>query len=68
LLERALTAIAKGLQVPQAVLGKGDGNAREREVRFALEGAYREMARAVHGSEKISLVDKANSVRPRTRT
>ncbi|GAA2509059.1 serine/threonine-protein kinase [Winogradskya humida] len=68
LLERALTAIAKGLQVPQAVLGTGDGNAREREVRFALEGAYREMARAVSGSEKISLVDKANSVRPRTRT
>jgi serine/threonine-protein kinase PknG len=33
-----------------------------------LEDAYREMARAVHGPEKIRLVDLANAARPRTRT
>ncbi len=37
-------------------------------MRFALEGAYREMARAAHGPEKIRLVDLANAARPRTRT
>jgi serine/threonine-protein kinase PknG len=44
------------------------GEVRERDVRFALEDAYREMARAAHGPEKIRLVDQANAVRPRTRT
>nr|WP_236718411.1 serine/threonine-protein kinase [Actinoplanes sp. TFC3] len=69
LLQRALSAIGTGLAVPQAVLGNpGKGTAPERDVRFALEGAYREMARAATGSEKVRLVDLANSVRPRTRT
>ncbi|AGL18551.1 serine/threonine protein kinase [Actinoplanes sp. N902-109] len=100
LLQRALTAIAGGLAVPDAVLGNAGtqgtagttaphttgtatpranglggpaaphtgGTATQREVRFALEAAYREMARAAAGDEKIRLVDLANSVRPRTRT
>ncbi|BBH71170.1 putative serine/threonine-protein kinase [Actinoplanes sp. OR16] len=46
----------------------GSGDAGERDVRFALEAAYREMARAAHGPEKIRLVDQANAARPRTRT
>jgi serine/threonine-protein kinase PknG len=69
LLERALTTLTAGTAVPAAVLGTtGDGDAGERDVRFALEGAYREMARAAHGPEKIRLVDLANASRPRTRT
>jgi len=71
LLERALAAIGKGLRVPQTVLGAAsqpDAVVVEREVRFALEGAYREMARATAGPEKVRLVDQANAVRPRTRT
>jgi serine/threonine-protein kinase PknG len=42
--------------------------ADERDLRFALEDCYREMAKAMTGSERIHLVDLANSVRPRTRT
>jgi serine/threonine-protein kinase PknG len=69
LLERALTTLTAGAPVPAAVLGTpGTGAAGERDVRFALEGAYREMARAAHGPEKIRLVDQANAARPRTRT
>ncbi|MET8150086.1 tetratricopeptide repeat protein [Actinoplanes sp. NPDC049668] len=69
LLERALSTLTAGTSVPAAVLGtSGDGAAGERDVRFALEGAYREMARAAHGPEKIRLVDQANAARPRTRT
>jgi serine/threonine-protein kinase PknG len=69
LLERALTTLAAGTPVPTAVLGTpGTGAAGERDVRFALEGAYREMARAAQGPEKIRLVDLANAARPRTRT
>jgi serine/threonine-protein kinase PknG len=69
LLERALSTLAAGTAVPSAVLGTpGNGAAGERDVRFALEGAYREMARAAHGPEKIRLVDLANASRPRTRT
>ncbi|GAA3341321.1 serine/threonine-protein kinase [Amorphoplanes nipponensis] len=69
LLERALSTLAAGTAVPAAVLGTpGAGPAGERAVRFALEGAYREMARAAHGPEKIRLVDLANASRPRTRT
>jgi len=69
LLERALSTLTAGTPVPAAVLGTpGSGAARERDVRFALEGAYREMARAAQGPEKIRLVDLANAARPRTRT
>jgi serine/threonine-protein kinase PknG len=69
LLERALTTLTAGSSVPAAVLGtSGTGQAGERDVRFALEGAYREMARAAQGPEKIRLVDLANVARPRTRT
>ncbi|MFI7540547.1 tetratricopeptide repeat protein [Actinoplanes sp. NPDC049599] len=69
LLERALSTLAGGTPVPSAVLGTpGTSHAGERDVRFALEGAYREMARAAHGPEKIRLVDLANAARPRTRT
>jgi serine/threonine-protein kinase PknG len=69
LLERALSTLTAGTPVPAAVLGTpGSGSARERDVRFALEGAYREMARAAQGPEKIRLVDQANAARPRTRT
>jgi serine/threonine-protein kinase PknG len=69
LLSEALRTMAAGTPVPATVLGvAGDGTAPERDVRFALEGAYREMARSAHGPEKIRLVDLANTVRPRTRT
>ena len=69
LLEEALRSLAGGAALPAAVLGgTGPGPAGEREVRFALERAYREMARAAHGAEKIRLVDLANASRPRTRT
>jgi serine/threonine-protein kinase PknG len=69
LLEQALATLGAGTDVPAAVLGGPDGGvARERDVRFALEGAYREMARAAQGPEKIRLVDLANAARPRTRT
>jgi serine/threonine-protein kinase PknG len=78
LLEQALLTLTGGTTVPVAVLGAGitgaavpgsrKPQADERDVRFALEGAYREMARAAHGTEKVRLVDLANSARPRTRT
>ena len=68
LLEQALLLIGAGRDVPAVVLGREGGHAEEREVRFALESAYREMAHAAHGMEKIRLVDQANAVRPRTRT
>jgi serine/threonine-protein kinase PknG len=69
LLEQALDAMTGGTRVPIVVLGRtGSGDAGERDVRFALEAAYREMARAAHGTEKIRLVDQANAARPRTRT
>ena len=69
LLEQALATLISGAAVPATVLGRPEGTpAGERDLRFALEGAYREMARAAHGPEKISLVDRANTARPRTRT
>ena len=69
LLEQALRNVAGKATLPAAVLGPDrNGNVRERDIRFALEGAYREMARAAHGDEKIRLVDLANASRPRTRT
>jgi len=69
LLEQALRTIAAGQTLPATVLGASrQGQVRERDVRFALEGAYREMAQAAHGPEKIRLVDLANASRPRTRT
>jgi serine/threonine-protein kinase PknG len=69
LLEQALRALRGGNALPGTVLGAArGGQADERDVRFALEGAYREMARAAHGPEKIRLVDLANASRPRTRT
>jgi len=69
LLERALSTLTAGTSVPSAILGTpGSGHAGERDVRFALEDAYREMARAAQGPEKIRLVDLANAARPRTRT
>ena len=69
LLEQALSTLAGGIVVPASVLRSGaGGTADERGLRFALEGAYREMARSVHGPEKIRLVDLANASRPRTRT
>ncbi|WP_127503524.1 serine/threonine-protein kinase [Actinoplanes solisilvae] len=69
LLEQALRTVTGGATLPATVLGPGrNGQVRERDIRFALEEAYREMARAVHGHEKIRLVDLANASRPRTRT
>ncbi|TWG20515.1 serine/threonine-protein kinase [Actinoplanes teichomyceticus] len=69
LLEQALASLRGGARVPAAVLGGArTGDTGERDVRFALEDAYREMARAAHGPEKIRLVDLANAARPRTRT
>jgi len=58
-----------GKALPATVLGSArSGDVRERDIRFALEDAYREMALAAHGPEKIRLVDLANASRPRTRT
>ncbi|MBU2664516.1 protein kinase [Actinoplanes bogorensis] len=69
LLEQALRNVAGGTTLPAAVLGSArSGSIRERDIRFALEQAYREMAHAAHGAEKIRLVDQANASRPRTRT
>jgi serine/threonine-protein kinase PknG len=69
LLEQALQTVSGGRALPAAVLGAArSGEVRERDVRLALEGAYREMALAAHGREKIRLVDLANASRPRTRT
>jgi serine/threonine-protein kinase PknG len=69
LLEQALRTLLGGVALPGTVLGPArTGQAGERDVRFALEDAYREMARAVHGPDKIRLVDLANAARPRTRT
>jgi serine/threonine-protein kinase PknG len=69
LLEQALRNVTGGTTLPAAVLGSTrSGNIRERDIRFALEEAYREMARAAHGAERIRLVDLANASRPRTRT
>ena len=69
LLEQALRTLLGGAALPGSVLGATrGGQAGERDVRFALEDAYREMARAAHGPEKIRLVDQANAARPRTRT
>ncbi|GAA4586397.1 serine/threonine-protein kinase PknG [Actinoplanes octamycinicus] len=69
LLKQALSSMRGGVKVPAAVLGGGrTGDTGEKDVRFALEDAYREMARAAHGPEKIRLVDMANAARPRTRT
>ncbi|GID28375.1 serine/threonine-protein kinase [Paractinoplanes brasiliensis] len=69
LLEQALRNVGGGATLPAAVLGSTrSGKIAERDIRFALEEAYREMARAAHGAEKIRLVDLANTSRPRTRT
>ncbi|GLW28038.1 serine/threonine-protein kinase [Actinoplanes regularis] len=69
LLEQALTSLRGGVKVPASVLGgTRSGDTAEKDVRFALESAYREMARAVHGADRIRLVDLANAARPRTRT
>ncbi|WP_436530215.1 tetratricopeptide repeat protein [Actinoplanes sp. HUAS TT8] len=69
LLEQALASLRGGARIPAAVLGGTQaGDTGEKDVRFALEDAYREMARAAHGPDKIRLVDLANTARPRTRT
>jgi serine/threonine-protein kinase PknG len=69
LLEQSLSTLAGGIVVPATVLRSGaNGSADERGLRLALEQAYREMAQAAHGPEKIHLVDQANASRPRTRT
>ncbi|MEV0897512.1 tetratricopeptide repeat protein [Actinoplanes sp. NPDC049802] len=73
LLEQALRTMDGGAPLTGTVLATVIGGtpaekSPERDVRFALESAYREMARASHGTEKIRLVDLANAVRPRTRT
>jgi serine/threonine-protein kinase PknG len=69
LLEQALHTVTGGKALPATVLGSTrTGEIRERDIRFALEDAYREMAQAAHGPEKIRLVDLANASRPRTRT
>jgi serine/threonine-protein kinase PknG len=69
LLEQALRSVTGGKALPAAVLGPArNGEVRERDIRFALESAYREMAQAAHGPERIRLVDLANASRPRTRT
>ncbi|GAA2883290.1 putative serine/threonine-protein kinase [Actinoplanes cyaneus] len=69
LLEQALTSLRGGSTIPAAVLGGArTGDTGEKDVRFALEDAYREMARAAHGPDRIRLVDMANAARPRTRT
>ncbi len=69
LLEQALRNVTGGKTLPAVVLAPGrHGHVRERDIRLALEEAYREMARAAHGTDKIRLVDQANAARPRTRT
>ncbi|MCW2505772.1 MAG: putative serine/threonine protein kinase [Actinomycetia bacterium] len=70
LLDTALAALAAGSAVPGSVLGSGRDPALpagERDVRFALEDCYRELARSESGRARIALVDRANAIRPRTR-
>ncbi|MDT7724625.1 MAG: serine/threonine-protein kinase PknG [Actinomycetota bacterium] len=57
---------SKGAQTGSKVLGCA---LSEREVRFGLERCYRSLARLAGTAEqRIELVDKANSIRPRTLT
>jgi serine/threonine-protein kinase PknG len=67
LFEAALALLTAGPVNPSAgdtlLLGRP---LREEPVRFALEQAYRDLARLAAGDDKIRLVDRANEVRPMT--
>jgi serine/threonine-protein kinase PknG len=61
-----LRAAPPGHHTPAKVLGC---TLDERDVRFGLERCYRALARLAHTpADRISLVDRANAIRPRTLT
>jgi serine/threonine-protein kinase PknG len=66
LLEVALSALKAKTVAPTADVKLFGCALNEREVRGGLERFYRELARTSVGDAKISLIDKANAVRPRT--
>ena len=66
-LERALAAMGTGALAPDASKKLFGGGLTETDLRSKLESVYRDQARmAPTDQERISLVDKANLVRPRS--
>ena len=69
LLEAALDLVRQGQVFDDGRASLLGHRFLERDLRFAVERSYRELARwASHSSERIRLVDRANQVRPRTWT
>jgi serine/threonine-protein kinase PknG len=66
LFEAALLLLARGETAPAADARLLGHPLREVPVRFALERAYRDLAWAATGDEKVHLVECANQVRPVT--
>jgi serine/threonine-protein kinase PknG len=68
-LESALALVQRGGAPDDGRAGLLGHRLEERDLRFGVERAYRELARWAAGtSERIELVDRANQVRPRTWT
>jgi serine/threonine-protein kinase PknG len=69
LLEAALDLVGRGGVYDDGRASLLGNRFLERDLRFAAERSYRELARwASRNSERIQLVDRANEVRPRTWT
>jgi serine/threonine-protein kinase PknG len=67
LLEAALGLVQRGQVFDDGRASLLGHRFLERDLRFAVERSYRELARwASRNSERIQLVDRANQVRPRT--
>jgi serine/threonine-protein kinase PknG len=67
LLEAALELVKQGQVLDDGRASLLGHRFLERDLRFAVERSYRELARWTSlGSERIELVDRANQVRPRT--
>jgi serine/threonine-protein kinase PknG len=67
LLEAALELVERGEVFDDGRASLLGHRFLERDLRFAVERSYRELARwASRNSERIQLVDRANQVRPRT--
>jgi serine/threonine-protein kinase PknG len=67
LLEAALELVKQGQVLDDGRASLLGHRFLERDLRFAVEGSYRELAHwAARNSERIQLVDRANQVRPRT--
>jgi serine/threonine-protein kinase PknG len=69
LLEAALELVKRGQVLDDGRASLLGHRFLERDLRFAVERSYRELARwASRNSERIDLVDRANQIRPRTWT